>query len=324
MASTASVCLADSWRTSSLTSVRPKATTRRSTSVSRPSAMRSLPTERSEASQRRSGSASSSSLVSGIAWSSGRAAPVSSASTTLTVASMRRCSSRSTARYGSCAPWARANSSGLARAIDSSKRSISTSRAYSVNAVQRDINAARLVTSGVTDGLPSRSPPIHEPKRMGAASSGRDLFTIRRRVRSSDRHSSGTAFQIVSSNTAMPERTSSSGDGRSRLTSSVCQAPAISRRIDSSSASRSVGVRSGRSRPASAAATRLYLCCSVRRMISVGCAVITSSTRRPQMASNSASGETPVPSSRGSASSIDASCGRPPSSRSSSRRRRTR
>ena len=66
MASTASVCLADSWRTSSLTSVSPKATTRRSTSVSRPSAMRSLPTERSEASQRRSGSASSSSLVSGI------------------------------------------------------------------------------------------------------------------------------------------------------------------------------------------------------------------------------------------------------------------
>ena len=33
--------------------------------------------------------------------------------------------------------------------------------------------AARRVISGVTLGLPSRSPPIHEPKRIGAASSGR-------------------------------------------------------------------------------------------------------------------------------------------------------
>ena len=184
----------------------------------------------------------------------------------------------------------------LARAIDSSKRSISISRAYSVSAVQRDISAARRVTSGVTDGLPSRSPPIHEPKRIGAASSGRPRpVTIRRSVRSSDRQNSRHARSRSS------PRTPPCPSGLRRAATAVragpprCARRRRSRGASSRAAPRArVGVRSGRSSSASASAMRLYLCCSVRRMISVGCAVITSSMRRPQIASSSASGDTPA------------------------------
>ena len=55
---------------------------------------------------------------------------------------------------------------------------------------------------------------------------------------------------------------------------------------------------------------RLYFCSSVRRMISVGWAVSTSSMRRPQTASIERVGRQPAARSRGSASSIDAGCGR--------------
>ena len=42
---------------------------------------------------------------------------------------------------------------------------------------------ATRVTSGVTCGLPSRSPPIHDPKRIGAASSGSRRPVVRRERR---------------------------------------------------------------------------------------------------------------------------------------------
>ena len=83
---------------------------------------------------------------------------------------------------------------------------------------------------GVTCGLPSRSPPIQEPKRIGAASMGRPRPVLARRARSTPRTKRGSASQRLCSNTMRPLRTSSSGVGRCSRTSLVCQAAAISRR----------------------------------------------------------------------------------------------
>ena len=70
---------------------------------------------------------------------------------------------------------------------DSSSRSASISSRYRSAATHRDSQQARRVTSGVTCGLPSRSPPIHEPKRSGAASTGRPRPVLARSARSSAR-----------------------------------------------------------------------------------------------------------------------------------------
>jgi hypothetical protein len=56
--------------------------------------------------------------------------------------------------------------------IDSSDLSASMSRTYRSAATQRAIQIVLRVISGVTFGFPSRSPPIQDPKRSGAASSG--------------------------------------------------------------------------------------------------------------------------------------------------------
>ena len=73
--------------------------------------------------------------------------------------------------------------------------------------------------------------------------------------------------------------TSSSGSGRRGRISSVSHAAAISRRSSSIVSARSGTVRSGRSSRISASATCRCLWISVRRVISVGCAVSTSSIR---------------------------------------------
>ena len=325
MASIASVWRAASCRMSRRTNVSPKAATRRRTSVSRPSAMTSLPVSRRERSHSRSVPVNSSSVRGGEAGASScPGVPARWRSTARRASSMRPCKSLMIARYGSWAPPARPCSSLVASVIDSSNRSASISRAYSESARQRAIRQVRRVTSAVTEGFPSRSPPIQDPKRIGASSSGNPRPVTCSRVRSSVRLNCGTASHSVSSNTASPDRTSSSGEGRSRRTSSVCHAPAISRRTHSSSASRSARVRSPRSSSPSAAAIPLYLCCRVRRMISVGCAVITSSIRSRHTASCSASGDRPPATSRGSTSSTEACWGRPFGSRWSARRRRIR
>ena len=79
---------------------------------------------------------------------------------------------------------------------------------YRSAATHRAIHAAWRVISGVTLGLPSRSPPIHDPKRNGAASSASGSPI----ARSICRMYRGSASHSVCSNTARPPRTSSSGD----------------------------------------------------------------------------------------------------------------
>jgi hypothetical protein len=104
-------------------------------------------------------------------------------------------------------------------------------------------------------------------------------------------------------------RTSSSGVGRTRRISSVSQQAAISRRSVSTTASRSQTVRSGRSFSASARAIRSYFWSSVRRTISVGWAVSTSSISSEQTASRSCSAVSPAPTSRPKVSSHEPRCG---------------
>ena len=76
-------------------------------------------------------------------------------------------------------------------------------------------------------GLPSRSPPIHDPKWMGVASCGSDRPVASTRARSTARRYSGNASHKLCSKITIPARTSSSGDTRERRTSSVCHADAI-------------------------------------------------------------------------------------------------
>ena len=258
--------------------------------------------------------------------SSGRAASVSSASTSRTVASSRRCRSRSTARYGSCAPCGASQQLGArarhrqleAEHLDLARVQRQRRPARHQARAPRDVGRHRRVAVAIA------ADPRAEADRRGVerqASVQRSGAASGRAIGSNSRH--GVPERLLE------HRHAPSGLRRAatavRAAPPRCPRRRRSRGASTRAAPRArVGVRSGRSSPASAAAMRLYLCCSVRRMISVGCAVITSSMRRPQTASNSASGDTPVPSSRGSASSIEAGCGRPPGSRSSSRRRRTR
>jgi hypothetical protein len=119
----------------------------------------------------------------------------------------------------------------VAASIDSSSRSSSMSRKYSPAATHRASSHARRVTSGVTCGLPSRSPPIHDPNRTGAASIGSGRPVLARSARSRLRTYDGSASQRLCSNTIRPLRTSSIGVGRCDRTSPVPHAASISRRM---------------------------------------------------------------------------------------------
>ena len=59
--------------------------------------------------------------------------------------------------------------------MDKSRRSASISSPYSLNAIHFCNKAISLVTSLVTFGLPSLSPPIHVPNLMVHTSTGSDL-----------------------------------------------------------------------------------------------------------------------------------------------------
>ena len=60
-------------------------------------------------------------------------------------------------------------------------------------------------------GLPSRSPPIHDPNRIGATSRGSGVPVVAASARSTARRYCGSASQRLCSNTTSPARTSSSG-----------------------------------------------------------------------------------------------------------------
>ncbi|MNN10389.1 hypothetical protein D3C81_1233110 [compost metagenome] len=165
--------------------------------------------------------------------------------------------------------------------MDRSPASPSTSRRYRSAAIQRASRRTSRVIAAVTLGLPSRSPPIQEAKRIGAAVSGRRWPVCCCRPWSTRRRKFGTACQSECSMTAKPHFASSTGVGRVRRISSVCQASAISWRRRICTCWRSSGNRSAWSRAASCAAIASYFWISVRRATSVGCAVSTSSISRP-------------------------------------------
>ena len=158
--------------------------------------------------------------------------PATAGATRRVASSSRRCwRARRTARYGSCAPLdaveqlrARLGHRQLEPEL------LDLARRRATAAVQRAIRHARRVTSGVTFGLPSRSPPIQEPNRMGAASSGRPRPVACRSARSSEPQVLRQRVPDGLLEHRERRRTSSSGDGRSRRTSSVSHAAVISRR----------------------------------------------------------------------------------------------
>ena len=223
--------------------------------------MRPLPVASSDRWQRRSGSASASADSYTSAGGPRSAAPASpSVSAALSrspiharVTSSRCWTSRRSARYGSGASTdARAQlRAGVVHRQLAAKRLDLAPRRATPRSSATSGRRVR-VTSGVTFGLPSRSPPIQEPNRIGAASIGNAAAGhLLRALRSSARRYCGSASHSVCSNTVSADRTSSSGDGRSRRTSSVSQAAVISRRRSSTRSSCSRSVRSVRSRSAS-------------------------------------------------------------------------
>ena len=189
MAVNASVWRAESCRTSSRASVTPKAATRRSTSVRRPSAMRRCPVASSDRWQRRRSAARSSAVDIDVGRRRRRRAGLERRfdppSASPRDASARREAGRDTARglpaHARAAPRWRSRSRAHPAALRS--RADTAPRRPSVTA-----GTARRVTSGVTCGLPSRSPPIHEPNRSGAASIGSPRPVLARSARSTLAH----------------------------------------------------------------------------------------------------------------------------------------
>ena len=209
---------------------RRRPQTRRSRSRSRPSAMRPSPVSTSERWHRRSGSARSSARsTNGPAPRSAcrRAAPRwSAASHARRVAHVAQ--QRAIRLVGVADARAQL---GAARRTSRARSAARRPRAGRGSAAcHRASRQAVSVTRAVTAGLPSRSPPIHEPNRMGAASSGRPRPVCVTSAASSTRRYRGSASHSVCSKTTRPDRTSSTGDGRSRRTSLVSHAAAISLR----------------------------------------------------------------------------------------------
>mmetsp|Transcript_5408 Transcript_5408/g.15913 ORF Transcript_5408/g.15913 Transcript_5408/m.15913 type:complete len:240 (+) Transcript_5408:84-803(+) len=143
--------------------------------------------------------------------------------------------------------------------------------------VSRELIETSRVTSGVTFGLPSRSPPIQDAKTTGAMSggngllkSGLDSSSASRRLRKA-----GTDVQRDSVTMFSPCRASLMGVGFSRRISSVCHNSSICCVMSRWTLSRTrVGIDL-ESSSWSRAATCWCLRITVRRLTSVGCAVKT-------------------------------------------------
>ncbi len=125
--------------------------------------------------------------------------------------------------------------------------------------------AAASVTSAVTAGLPSRSPPTQVAHRK------RTSLPAVRATR-------GNVVKIVRSNSAIVARTSSSGVGAARRTGSVSHRLVISSARRRSRSSRTRPAHRGSSSPSSRSPIRQRCSTTARRFASVGCAVRTSVT----------------------------------------------
>mmetsp|Transcript_2748 Transcript_2748/g.8230 ORF Transcript_2748/g.8230 Transcript_2748/m.8230 type:complete len:248 (+) Transcript_2748:1755-2498(+) len=124
-------------------------------------------------------------------------------------------------------------SSGEALHTESSNISFST---FFINSSTADSLApitTFLVVSGVTNGLPSRSPPIQDPNVKGVASKGNRGWPMFDSAVSIRRKKKGSPLYIVSWKYVSPCLDSSSGVGFLRRISSVLQAASIWERISS-------------------------------------------------------------------------------------------
>ncbi len=150
---------------------------------------------------------------------------------------------------------------------------------------------ASAVTEWSTFGWPSRSPPIHEPKRRNdGARQARPGYTVASAA-SSFRYTLGTTSRSRDSTTPRICRTSSSTIGRAERTELVSQSDSISSAIAATDVSRSNGVGAPYSVRSSFWAIDESFSRTDRRRASLGWAVKTGTTiacaRRP--ASSSAS-----------------------------------
>lgn len=143
------------------------------------------------------------------------------------------------------------------------------------------ISAACRVTSAVTCGLPSRSPPIQVPKRTnaGACTGARPASSPCSRS-SSRRYTCGTISNRVWSKTLMAVRTSSSGVGRVVRSGEVRSRVAISSSRRRSFSARAVAFFV-RSRSSMRSVMRRTPVVTARRRASVGWAVRTGWNRSP-------------------------------------------
>ena len=181
------------------------------------------------------------------------------------------------------------------------------------------IRRVRSVTSAVTVGLPSRSPPIHVPQRRNAGTRGgrvpvRPLSAAgpprvgrSSRAASIARYRRGTSVNSVASKNAIAVRTSSSGEGTTVRRSEVRHTIVISSRSRRRISASSAGVRRGSSSRSSNAAIRRSATSSVRRRASVGCAVRTGEITSRSIAWSSSSSVRPSRRSRRIASASDRS-----------------
>ena len=138
------------------------------------------------------------------------------------------------------------------------------------------ISMVAVATAAVTTGLPSRSPPIQLPIRMKRGAWGaRVPVASPASARSSDRISSGRMRNSVSSNTAMNERTSSSGWICVVRICAVRHSESTSSTSLRSDSRRSESAILGSSRRSSCSPARRIAVTIARRLASVGCAVNT-------------------------------------------------
>ena len=203
-------------------------------------------------------------------------------------ASIRRCGESASRRSSSPATTGRTSAASASRWSSSGVAGVSRSEAVIDLAMRRAsdsrpsrtcsaaISTARRVTSAVTRGLPSRSPPTHVPhRRNGRSNAGARAPEPGASARSISRATIGNTSKIVWSNSAISARTSSSGSGRRARTWPVRHSA-----VTSSIRRRSTSVRSlvdscAPSSRSTSAPIRHRVSTIARRRASVGCAVRT-------------------------------------------------
>ena len=146
----------------------------------------------------------------------------------------------------------------------------------SVSTLSDDNCAACSVISAVTFGLPSRSPPIHEPSRANARTAGAVVPAASASSQSSRRrYTSGRVSASVDSKTLSTVRTSSRTVGLASRSGAVRHSVSISPSSLRSFSASDMPPTLRESRSATSSAIRRIEAETARRRASVGCAVRT-------------------------------------------------